>query len=146
MTSHRINPGRVNNAFAALVDWWRRMHGQDPSRVEQAVLRTLAEQALIADDRYLVSRTNVAESRLRVHLGKAQDKIAVLGRQIDTLNRRITASKDRDEDAAERMEAAKLLERQAEGWRLAAEGYLKQANILRKQLADAGIEPDRRAS
>jgi hypothetical protein len=138
--------GRVNNAVAALTAWHRAAHDRAPSRPELALYETFARAAIVADDRYLIHQTDVPPDRLRTHLAKAQEKITALGWQIRALNQRIADRKDRDTRTAERLEAAKALEQQAEGWRLAADNYFRQANILRQQLVNAGIEPDRRAS
>lgn len=143
-----VDEGRINNAADTLGTLQRALFGEAPSRTDRLWHRRLVAEVLAADDKWLVNRTRVRDSMLRVHLGKAQETINELREKI---KRRTTeeqwrraAVNEREARLAKREAAAAEIERQAQGWQRASAAYVAQANILRQQLTDAGIEIDPR--
>lgn len=140
--------GRINNALKALTDGHAIFSGRPPSRIERSTYRTLVEITLRADDKWLVNRTRVRDDMVRVHLGKAQATITALREKIRRRNmadrERAARMKPREAKIEEREAAVAEREQQVEGWQRASAGYIQQADILRRQLEDAGIETDPR--
>lgn len=143
-----VDAGRINNAADMMGTLQRALFGETPSRTDRLWHRRMVAEVLAADDKWLVNRTRVRDDMVRVHLAKAQATIVELRekakqrtatdrQQRQLLNERAAKLAKREATAAE-------IEKQAEGWQRASAGYVAQANILRKQLENAGIEIDPR--
>lgn len=143
-----VDAGRINHAVEGLSALHQLAFGHEPSRADQLWYRAWSEGLLNADDKWLVNRTRVRDDMVRVHLAKAQATIVELREKIkhrsaaDELRRaRITAAEAKLD---EREAAVAEREKQVDGWQRASAGYVAQADILRKQLENAGIEIDPR--
>lgn len=109
------------------------------------------ENLLVVPPRYIQELVTAAKAKkLKTRNAELQAEVECLRLKVKGLNRTLGQQRaemnDREHRASQRITEARRIEREAEGWRLAAESYSRQAGILRDQLVAAGITPDRRAS
>lgn len=142
-----LSTGRINNAVAALSAWYQRSVGAPAGYNDRLVFLAHTRAVLEADDRYLVGQTMPKAAdpdRLRLKIAKLQLRIEELKAKVSRAEEAKQAANERERRADEAIAEAQEKTHNAKQWQRSAEEYARQNAILREQLAEAGIEPDRR--
>lgn len=147
-----ISQGRLNNAVQALSVWHQAALGTAAGYNDRVVFCAHTRVVLEADDRFLVGQTapKADPDRLRLKIAKLRIQLdamkATMRDKVRDAEHAKRAANERERAAAERTAEADRMVEQAKAWRHSADAYVRQANILRQQLLDAGIEPDPRCT
>lgn len=141
---------RVRRAVDAVRSWHRVSFDREPSRIEETMYTEVARRALAADDAFLAARVKprATPDQLRVMLAKLRAELDYqkAQRKADKTRLRLRAEalNTREKTINERGARMDQLERDAAAWQRTAEEMTGQCNILRDQLREHGIAPDRR--